>query len=229
MSHGIQYGASYTFSRAMGVASADNSTVSPYFDMRHRNYGPLSYDIPQMLIVNYSWELPDPGKRLNNKAASAVFGNWILSGITAAMSGTPVTPGLSTSDGADISGSTEGARIDVVGNPNVSSKSFYNQFNAAAFARPAKGTFGTSGVYNLRNPAWSNWDMSLSKRIPWKGEQRYFQLRGEFYNVFNHAEFNAMDTGFRFNPQGQQINSNIAALTGTRDPRKLQLSLRLMF
>ena len=33
----------------------------------------------------------------------------------------------------------------------------------------------------------------------------------------------------RFNPQGQQINANLGAFTATRDPRKIQLSLRLMF
>jgi hypothetical protein len=230
MSHGIQYGISYTFSKGLGVASTDGTTVSPYFDMRHRNYGPFSYDIPQMLIINYVWDLPDPGKKANNnKVMSAILGNWQLSGVTSAMSGAPFTPGFSTSDGADISGSTESARIDVVGDPHIGSKDFFHQLNPAAFARPAKGTFGTSGVYNMRYPGWSNWDLSLSKRIPWKGEQRYFQLRGEFYNLPNHAEFNSFDAGFRFNPQGQQINANLGTLNGTRDPRKIQLSLRLMF
>jgi len=229
MSHGIQYGLSYTFSKGLGVASTDSTTVSPYFDMRHRNYGPFSYDIPQMLMINYAWDLPDLGKKLNSKAVTAVLGNWQLSGVTSAMVGTPFTPGFSTSDGADISGSTESARIDVLGDWHLGSKDFFHQFNTAAFGRPAKGTFGTSGVYNMRYPGWSNWDMSVSKRIPWKGEQRYFQFRGEFYNVINHAEFNGYDAGFRFNPQGQQINTNLGTLNGTRDPRKIQLSLRLMF
>jgi hypothetical protein len=69
----------------------------------------------------------------------------------------------------------------------------------------------------------------VSKRIPWKGEERYFQLRGEFYNAWNHPQFNSYDAGARFNPAGQQVNANFGALNGTRDPRKIQLSLRLMF
>lgn len=234
MSHGIQYGIAYTFSKALGVASTDGTVVSAYFPMRQRNYGPLSYDVPHMLIINYAWDLPDPGKRLNSKLVSAVAGNWQLSGITTAMSGQPFTPGFSTSDGADITGSGTGsagdsARPDVTCNPNSGFvQDFYHQFNTACFARPARGTFGNSGVYNMRNPSWSNWDMSLSKRIPWT-EQRYFQFRGEFYNLPNHSEFNGYDAGIRFNAQGQQINSNLGALNGTRDPRKIQLSLRLMF
>jgi len=150
------------------------------------------------------------------------------------MSGQPFTPGFSTSDGADITGSGTGsagdsARPDVTCDPNSGfTRDFYHQFNTACFARPARGTFGTSGVYNMRNPSWTNWDMSLSKRIPWK-EQRYFQFRGEFYNLPNHSEFNGYDAGIRFNAQGQQINANLGALSGTRDPRKIQLSLRVMF
>lgn len=231
MAYGIQYGVSYTWSKVLGVASTDGSTVSPYFDMRHRNYGPLSYDVPQMLIVNYIWDLPNPGRKLNSRVAGVVLGNWQLSGITAAMSGTPFTPGFSTSDGADITGSTEGATIQVIGDPHLPSdqRSFSRNFNAAAFARPAQGTFGNAGVGILRNPAWSNWDISLSKRIPWKGEERYFQLRGEFYNAWNHPEFSAFDAGFRFNAAGQQINTNLGAYTATRNPRQIQLSLRLMF
>jgi hypothetical protein len=231
MSHGIQYGVSYTWSKVLGVASTDGSTVSPYFDMRHRNYGPLSYDVPHMLIVNYIWDLPNLGTKLNNRVVGAVLGDWQLSGITAAMSGTPFTPSFSTSDGADITGSTEGATIQVVGDPNLPSdqRSFSRNFNTAAFARPAQGTFGNAGTNIMRNPAWSNWDISLSKRIPWKGEERYFQLRGEFYNAWNHTEFSAFDTSFRFNPAGQQINTNLGAYTATRNPRQIQLSLRLMF
>jgi len=205
--------------------------VSYYFPMRKQNYGPLSYDIRHMLVINYNWDLPALGKRFGNKLLGAFTDNWMLSGITSLMTGTPFTPGFSTSDGQDITGSQEGARIVVVGDPNLpkSQRTFFKNFNTAAFARPPQRSFGNAGIGILRTPAWNNWDLSVSKRIPWKGEQRYFQLRGEFYNAWNHTQFNSYDTTARFNPAGQQINANFGALTGTRDPRKIQLSLRLMF
>ena len=81
----------------------------------------------------------------------------------------------------------------------------------------------------MRNPSWNNWDMSFSKRMPLKSEQRFFQFRAEFYNIWNHTQFNGYNTTARFNPAGQQINANFGALTGTRDPRKIQLSARFMF
>jgi len=49
------------------------------------------------------------------------------------------------------------------------------------------------------------------------------------YNIWNHTQFSSYDTTARFNPAGQQINANFGAFTGTRDPRKVQLSLRFMF
>jgi len=81
----------------------------------------------------------------------------------------------------------------------------------------------------MRNPTWSNWDMSFSKRIPLKSEQRFFQLRGEFYNIWNHTQFNGYNTTARFDATGKQINAAFGQLSGTRDPRKVQLSLRFMF
>jgi hypothetical protein len=230
MSRGLQYGAAYTWSKTLGVSDGDFGGLSYYFPWKSRNYGPLGYDIRHMLIFNYTWDLPKVGKRLGHSAFGYIVDNWQLSGITAFMSGTPFRPGFSTSDGADITGSQEGAVIDVVGDPKLpkSERTFSKNFNTAAFARPAARTFGNAGVGIMRNPGWNNWDISVSKRFPW-GEQRFFQLRGEFYNAWNHAQFNGYDTTARFNPQGQQINANFGALTGTRDPRKIQLSLRLMY
>jgi hypothetical protein len=231
MSKGLQYGVSYTFSKSLGVANADFGGVSYYFPVRQWNYGPLGYDIPHMLMINYNYELPNLGKKFNNRILGFITDDWMISGITNFMSGTPFTPGFSTSDGQDITGSQEGARIVVVGDPNLpkSERSFGRNFNTAAFARPAQRTFGNAGVNIMRNPSWNNWDMSFTKRIPLAGEERYFSFRGEFYNIWNHTQFNGYNTTARFNPAGEQINANFGAYTGTRDQRKIQLSLRLMF
>jgi hypothetical protein len=231
MSQGLQYGVAYTWSKTLGVSDNDFGGMSYYFPIRERNYGPLGYDIRHMLVFNYTWDLPGIGKKLGNRVVGAFTDNWQVAGLTAFMTGTPFRPGFSTSDGQDITGSQEGAVINVVGDPNLpkDQRTFTRNFNTEAFARPPLGTFGNAGIGILRNPAWNNWDISVSKRIPWGGEERYFQLRGEFYNAWNHAQFSGYDTGARFNAQGQQINANFGALNGTRDPRKIQLSLRLMF
>jgi len=230
LSRGLQYGVSYTFSKALGVGAADFDGASPYFDMRQRNYGLLNYDRTHALTLNYIYEVPDLGKRYNNKAMSYVLGDWQLSAITMFQSGSPLTPDFATSDTIDLTGSNEGARITVVGDPTIpkSERTFARNFNTSMFARTAKGSFGNSGLGLVRGPGINNWDISITKRIP-IAERRYFQFRSEFYNAFNHTQFSGLDTGARFDPAGNQIDANFGAYTSARDPRRIQLSLRFMF
>lgn len=231
MTNGLQYGVSYTYAKSLGTANADFGGVSFYFPARQRNYGPLSFDIRHMAVFNYNYEIPNLGKKYNNRILGMATDNWQISGITTFMTGTPFTPGWSTSDGQNITGSQEGANLTVIGDPFLpaSERTFFRNFKTEAFARTPQRSFGNAGVGIMRNPSWSNWDMSFSKHIPLKSEQRYFQLRGEMYNIWNHTQFISYDTAARFNPAGQQINANFGAFTGTRDPRKVQLSLRFMF
>jgi hypothetical protein len=231
LSHGLQYGVSYTFSKNLAVGTGDFDSVSPYFPTRSRNYGRTGYDVPHVLSINYAWELPNPGKRWNNRLLDWTLGNWQVSGITSFLSGTPITPGFSTTDGVDITGSNEGARINVVGDPKLpkSERTFFRNFRTEAFARPAVRDFGNAGINILRGPGINNWDISLSKRIPVRGEQQYFQFRTELFNAFNHTQFSGIASTARFNPAGQQIDANYGAYTAARDPRRIQLSLRFMF
>jgi len=227
----VQYGLAYTFSKALGENAGDfDDDPSVYFNRRERNYGLLSFDVTHNLVVNYAWDLPNPGQKWGIKPLDWVLGNWQISGITSFTSGQPVNPSMALSDGADLTGSTEGARITVVSDPYLpkDERTFARNFKTEAFARTPKLSFGNAGVYILRRPGTSNWDISISKRVPF-GEDRYVQFRTELYNAWNHTEFNNFDAGARFDQTGKQINGNFGALTGTRDPRKIQLSLRVMF
>lgn len=53
---------------------------------------------------------------------------------------------------------------------------------------PAYGTFGNMGRNIFRGPAFREWDFSVSKI--WKFNERVkMQLRGEFFNIVNHPNF----------------------------------------
>lgn len=230
MSRGLQFGIAYTFSKLLGTNAGDFDSVSSYFSTRAWNYGPLSYDATQTLVINYAYEIPDPGKRWNNKPLSIVFGDWQLSGITTFQSGFPFMPSFSTSDTVDLTGSSEGSRITVLGDPYLpkDERTFDRNFKTEMFARTPKGSFGNASIGMLRGPGINNWDISVTKRFPIT-ERRYFQFRSEFYNTFNHTQFSGLQTAARFNPAGQQIQGNFGAYTSARDPRRIQLSLRFMF
>ncbi|MGB9610316.1 MAG: hypothetical protein ACPL7M_05030, partial [Bryobacteraceae bacterium] len=230
MKNGLQYGVSYTFSKALGVGAGDFDGVSPYFSMRRRNYGLLSYDATHALVINYTYELPNLAARWHKGFLNQVFGYWQISGISTFQSGFPFTPTFSTSDTVDLTGSSEGARITVVGDPRLPKDqwTFDRTFRTEVFKRTPKGDFGNAGIGLLRGPGIENFDISVTKRFPIT-EQRYFWFRGEFFNAFNHTQFSGVSTAARFDPAGNQINLNFGAYTSARDPRRIQLSLRFMF
>ena len=228
---GLQFGAAYTFSKTLGVSSTDYGEISPYFSPRQRNYGPLSFDRPHVLVINYIYDLPGIARRLGLPALKWITDGWQVSGITSFIMGAPVTPGFTTVDAADISGSSEAARIDVVGNPRLSSseKRFDRVFRTEAFARPVRGSFGNAGVGILRGPGTNNWDVSVTKRIPLGAESRFLQFRTEMFNAWNHTQFSAFGATAIFDRAGIQTNPSFGMYTAARDPRVIQLSFRLAF
>jgi len=233
LQHGLTFGFSFAWSRFMSVTSFDPLVPNN----NARNYGPNGADRRFIGGINYSYDLPKPGQMLHSKVLGAVADNWTLSGITTFSSGAPFTPSFSTTNGLDITGSgSEGARINVVGNPfaNVPQGTpglphGVMYFNPNAFAEPAVGTIGTAGVNVMYGPSFINWDMTLGKRIPLGRESRSLTLRVEAFNVFNHVQFTGVNSSFIFNAAGVNTNSNIGALTGERGPRVVALELRAAF
>jgi hypothetical protein len=120
--------------------------------------------------------------------------------------------------------------MDVCGNAYSGSiHTFFQWFNTAAFCRPGSNDPGTAGKYDVRNPGVNNWDTALVKNFPVKGEKRYFSLRWEAYNTFNHTQFASINTAARFQPNGQQVNALFGEVVSTRTPRVMQGSLRFTF
>jgi hypothetical protein len=231
-SRGLGLGVAYTWSKALGVANTYDDSSTVYFDFRAREYGPLNFDRRHNFTLNYIYDIPNPVKSLRSKPLNAVFGGWNISGVTSFSSGAPFTPGFSTTYTTDITGSSEGARIDVVGDPRLDKgqKTFARNFNTAAFALPSVRSFGNAGVNILVGPGNNNWDLSLRKQIPLGlGEGRYLQFRAEAYNAFNHTQFKTLDTAARFDQTRAQVNGNFGAFTAARDGRVISFTLRLHF
>ncbi|MDP2999481.1 MAG: carboxypeptidase regulatory-like domain-containing protein [Bryobacterales bacterium] len=218
MTRGVMLGFSYSFSKALGTASTNTTTVSAFHPARRRNYGPLSYDLTHVASLRYTWTLPKPGKRYGLKALGLVADGWELAGISRFSTGSPFTPGFSTVDGQDITGTpSESARMDVL-DPNAAPKE--------RFGRPARGTWGNLGVGVLRNHGIHNWDISMYKLFKMY-ERLTAQLRLETYNTFNHTQFSALSTAARFSAQGEQVDPLFLEPTGARSPRRVQLAIRL--
>jgi hypothetical protein len=236
---GLQMGIAYTWSKTLGVADGDTSGVSPYFSPKSRNYGRLAYDRPHVFVANFYYDVPGLGKRLGFKPASWILDDWNVSGIWTMSSGSPFTPGLGWTTATEVTGSSEGARVNIVGGCD-GPRDFFQWFNTAMVAPPVIGkwgdpnvtsaNFGNAGVNVCRNPGTNNWDIAVGKRVPLFSESRYIQFRTEMFNAWNHTQYSGLDTGAQFNPTtGAQSNVNFGRVTGARGPRVMALSLRIVF
>ncbi len=159
-------------------------------------YGPLPQDRRQVFVANYIYGLPKLGTKIDFRPARWILDNWQVNGITTFASGAPITPGFSTTDGQDITGSSEDARVTVVRNPILpkDQRSSYRNFNTDAFLRAPQGSFGNAGIGILCGLGINNWDLAISKNFPLGTEQRYLRFRAEFFNAWNHTQFSNVDT-----------------------------------
>ncbi len=83
-------------------------------------------------------------------------------------------------------------------------------------------TYGTFGRNSFHGPKRVNMDLALEKSTSLVGERAKLIFRVEAFNVFNHTEFRP--------PASSSFSSGtFGQITGTYDPRILQLALRLTF
>ncbi len=85
---------------------------------------------------------------------------------------------------------------------------------------PDCGTFGTANRRFFHGPGFNNTDMGITKIIP-VTEAMHFEVRGEFFNIFNHAQF--------MNPSGDISNASFGNVTNARDPRIGQVSAKFVW
>ncbi len=216
----------YTWSHSLGTTSFDPLVT----DNEGRNHGPTAADRRHILGINYVYDLPKLGKKLNNRVLGAVTDNWTISGITSFISGAPITPSFTSSVGADIAGSASAnIRLDVIGDaktPTVPG----TFFNTAAFAQPARGSLGNLGLGALTGPGTNNWDATITKAIPLGlGEGRVLKLQAQGYNVFNNTQFATYTTGTAFNASGVNTNAEFGRPATARAARILSFAVRFEF
>jgi len=224
----LQFGASWTWSKALGFNDTDDQVVSTLVSPRVWNYGLASYDRTHVLKLNWLLDLPRTG--WSNPLLKGVFDNWQVSGIGSFVSGAPLGISFTTTAAVDITGSTHGSRVVVTGDPVLpkGDRTFERYFRTDVFRLPAVGTVGNAARTLVRGPGINNWDIALYKTFP-VGPRVRVQLRAEAYNAFNRTQFSAVDTTARFDPQGNQVNTRFGQLTDARPPRQIQFAFRTTF
>ncbi len=232
---GLLYGVAYTYSKSFDYANDDSSDVMFGRPFKDFNYATSDFDQTHILTVNYIYDIPSLGRKLDNGFVKAVFDNWQLSGTTSYASGKPKNITVTYNGGVtDITGGQDNARPNTICDPmrNISGADPTGTpyvVNVNCFARPTSlGDIGNTPRNSLRMPSIFNSDVALFKNIP-LGETRSLQLRWEVYNVFNHTNFRDIDAGLVFDVNGRQTNTRFGAPIAARTPRVMQAGIRFSF
>jgi hypothetical protein len=250
--------AAYTFAKSVGTAdgNVNQCDVQNAHNIAAER-GPTTPDFRHQLTVSYVYDLPyGKGKHFGssaNSVAQAVLGNWEIAGVTRARSGEAfdvLMGGDLTNTGAfpprpDQIHNPYDFSFDVTDQQNVFNCSNPGHqthdcwFNQAAFAIPALAPgqtlahlFGNARRAALRGPDMVNFDFSAYKTFQ-LGERFGLQFRSEFFNIFNHPNFNLPNVGSGGGSSGAGF-SNVpggAAITQTipDNQREIQFGLKLQF
>lgn len=227
LKHTEKYGnflLAYTYEKSIdnGSSSFDATNL---FDPRASRALSV-FDVPQDLTVSYTVELP-----FDKFARNRLTAGWELSGITTFAKGEPVQIS-EPSDDLSLSGTFDDT-IDEPSYANNGSSLFVNRnprnaagqpyFNPNYFQAEPLGQVGNVMRRFFSGPGINNFDMALLKDTKIT-EDVQLQFRAEAFNIFNHAQF--------INPSGNFDNpgaGNFGYVTSARDPRILQLALKLLF
>src|SRR6266508_3224335 len=224
---GLQFTARYRFAKALdnvnpfinenfnvGLigASFTTNSLNP-FDPRNDN-GPSDFDVRHRFIGSFMWEVPDFFDRSccggNGGWRRWLLSGWAVTGIFQAMTGFPFTvfdcAGALTPD-------TPCPRALI--NPGVRLAAIrYGQGSSVPDTTvPNRCNF-------FRGPGFWNFDFGVYKRIR-ISEETNFQIRGEFYNIFNHPNL--------FVPNAVDINSTNFVPAFKRGSRIIQIGGKFIF
>lgn len=239
MSNGLQVQAAYTYSHSIDNTSGFEASsfggggfgalaleraANPFCPAC--DYGNSIFDARQRLAVSYVYQIPTLMK--DNVIGRRLLGGWSLSGITTFQTGFPLdVVDNNLGSGLCMAQLSDFACPDV---PNITGSVTYGNlrssghmwFDPSVFAAEAPGTIGNIVRNSLRSPGINNWDMGLYKDTKIT-EGTSLQLRIEFYNLFNHTQFNpgGIDNGFGDSSFGEEFSS--AA------PRDIQLAAKFIF
>ena len=235
--------ASYTRS-----SSKDDGLAYPSPDNPGQYYGPSVFDVPNRFSLSWNYSLK--GLNQGKGAAGIVTGGWGLSGTTVFQSGYPFTA-ANFNGFAPICQDTSSSApaCPSPANPAVGLQPYSGDYNAdgnnldypdatsykqlsgnkawltgaipkSDFAIPAFGQEGNEKPMQFRGPNFFETNTNIYKDTPIT-EHVNFQIRFEFFNLFNRANYANPDANF---PDG-----SFGAATGSHEPRFWQLGGRISF
>ena len=221
----------YTFAKALDDSSAFGDLTN--FVNPRLSRGLSTSDITHNFVASYIWALPFD--RLFANGPKRLTQGWQIQGITRLSTGFPVQMNQSLGDytlwgssATDMPNRVAGP-VQIVNprnvntacptyDPNTPGSGTGCYFLPGAFeVNTTPGTFGTANRRFFHGPGFNNTDFGLLKHTVIK-ESLAFDVRIEFFNIFNHTQF--------MNPGGNISDSSFGVVSSTRPPRIGQFSLK---
>jgi hypothetical protein len=214
----LAFQASYTWGHSISDAALTaftNSTSDPFNFKADK--GDADLDRRQTFVGNVVYVLPAFTQW--GRAADLLLSDWQLNAIASYFGATPIE--LTTGTNTLGVSSGVGQRPSYTGAPVYLHTSDATQYlNPAAFTLPPPGQLGTLGRGSVRGKSTHTIDFSVAKN--WRIKERYgIQFRTEFFNLFNHTNFNGYDVDTR--------NASFGTLNSALAPREIQLGLKFTF
>jgi len=239
------FSVAYTYSHALDDSSDryDGSFLDSYNMARSR--ASSQYDMRHLLTIGYDYQIPFLKNTKN--LLGKTLGGWQVSGITLISTGLPFSVTANNGNGfiagAGVgNGTGTNAYPDVIGDPrsalpitNAANIKGPLLFNPAAFAAPTALTFGNAGRDILYIPGRWNFDTGLFKSF-YLTESASFQFRAEAFNLFNHTQWSAVNSGISCygganNSAGDAscLDQSFLHPSSAFNPRILQLGMKFVF
>jgi len=229
LSSSLNFGLAYTYSKAMGTSNNYGDFINPICS-RCADYRRLDFDRTHLMVINYDYRVP--GLKNAFWLLKGVTNGWQVTGITQFISGQPQDVGAGIS-GINLSQRlggtwTESVRGYFTGNSNAS-KERYKYFNWETIKLPSPTeALALKGAYSrtfLSRPGLAVTDLSVFKNFQLGGDSsRNLQLRLEMFNVFNHPQFNNMNTSVTWNSFNAYLADRSAATANINNVRGSTLS-----
>jgi len=206
--------AAYTFAKAIDNASGYNQSIN--FLNYRLSRALSSFDIRHSFVVSYNYVVPFD--RLAPSWPTRLTQGWSLNGITRFATGIPITIGQSGD--RSLTGASGVDEPNFVGPLVIGDPRNGPYFNKSAFTSELIGQVGNSNRRFFHGPGLNNWDIGIHKDTRIR-ESMALQFRAEFFNTFNHTQFN--------NPTGNYQSSLMGIVRSARDPRIGQMSLKFLW
>jgi hypothetical protein len=250
---GLQYQASYTFSKSMDLKSIltngdtrqePGTFMDPLNPSRDR--GLSTFYAKHNFILTTTYPFPF---RFQQKAAQLVLGGWTINGIGTFRSGNPFTvrtgfnrsrngdtqsadrpnlrPGFSNSPTSGTSPGCLNTDGTVAIAPGTKLGTPNHYFDPCAFSLEDSGTYGNLGRDTVIGPKLINVDASLEKTFKPR-EAVSVQFRAESFNFLNHPNF-GLPANSVFTSAGKYIGSAGSITTTTTQGRTIQFGLKVIF